>query len=62
MSEVAAYRERKGRVDGRDAALVGEEEEIIKNVKTVSHFPNVCVYIVRVSAETMAGRNVMKQN
>ncbi len=43
-------------VDGRDAALVGEEDEIIKNVKTVSHFPHVCVYIVRVSAETMAGR------
>ena len=44
------------RVDGRDAALVEEENEIIKNVKTVSHFPHVCVYIVRVSAETMAGR------
>lgn len=46
-------------MDGRDAALVGEEDEIIKNVKMVSHFPHVCVYIVRVSAEIMAGRKMI---
>lgn len=59
---MAAYRERKGRVDGRDAALVGEEDEIIKNVKTVSHFPHVCVLLSECPPRLWRAGNDRKQN
>ena len=49
-------------MDGRDAALVGEEDEIIKNVKTVSHFPHVCVLLSECPPRLWRVGNDMKQN